>query len=261
MTKKGTIRVLYFSPTHTTRAVARLIGQTLAGELDRPMEETDWTPPGSREKGLECNAEDVLVLGYPVYAGRVPPLLTEPLSRLKGRKTPAVLAAVYGNRAYEDALLEGRDLVTGQGFVPIAAGAFIGEHSYSRLVAAGRPDADDLDAVRAFSRQTAEKLRSGSQVEAAVPGARPYRALKPANPARPQTTDACIRCMACVRACPLGLLHREDPAAADSGCLHCCACVKACPVGAKFFDDERIQQTTRMLESNYCTRREPEWFL
>ncbi len=261
MMGKGIIRVLYFSPTHTTRTVVRLTSRILSSELGWPVEETDWTPPDSRETELYGETEDLLVLGYPVYAGRVPPLLAKPLSRLKGRGTPAVLEAVYGNRAFEDALLEGRDILAGAGFVPIAAGAFIGEHSYSRQVAAGRPDEADLSAVREFSRQIAEKLRRGSRAEVKVPGTRPYRELSPANPARPQTTDACIRCLACVRACPKGLIHCEDPARVDPGCLHCCACIKACPIGAKAFDDERIRQTTRMLESRCCTRREPEWFL
>lgn len=239
----------------------RLTSRILSSELGWPVEETDWTPRTARETELYGETEDLLVLGVsrirwkgaaPAGGAAVPS---------EGRGTPAVLEAVYGNRAFEDALLEGRDILAGAGFVPIAAGAFIGEHSYSRQVAAGRPDEADLSAVREFSRQIAEKLRRGSRAEVKVPGTRPYRELSPANPARPQTTDACIRCLACVRACPKGLIHCEDPARVDPGCLHCCACIKACPIGAKAFDDERIRQTTRMLESRCCTRREPEWFL
>ena len=54
---------------------------------------------------------------------------------------------VYGNRDYEDALLELSDRAKDWGLTPVAAGAFIGEHSYSRPslpVAEGRPDEDDL---------------------------------------------------------------------------------------------------------------------
>lgn len=60
---------------------------------------------------------------------------------------------VYGNRDYEDALLELRDTVASLGFTPLSAGAFIGEHSYSTAempVAAGRPDATDLQTARTF---------------------------------------------------------------------------------------------------------------
>ena len=48
----------------------------------------------------------------PVYAGRVPALAVE---RLKGMKTSGVkcvIVAVYGNRAYEDALVEMQDVAT-----------------------------------------------------------------------------------------------------------------------------------------------------
>ena len=49
----------------------------------------------------------------------------------------------YGNRDYEDALVELYDLALSLGLTPFAAGAFIGEHSYSTPempVAEGRPD-------------------------------------------------------------------------------------------------------------------------
>lgn len=48
----------------------------------------------------------------PVYAGRVPALAVE---RLKGMKTSGVkcvIVAIYGNRAYEDALVEMQDVAT-----------------------------------------------------------------------------------------------------------------------------------------------------
>ena len=83
----------------------------------------------------------------PVYAGRVAPIALQRIRRLKGENAPVVLVSVYGNRDYEDALVELRDETTRLGFTPLAAGAFIGEHSYSRPgmpVAEGRPDANDL---------------------------------------------------------------------------------------------------------------------
>ena len=71
------------------------------------------------------------ILSAPVYAGRLPIEAVRRLRRIKAGEAPAVVVVVYGNRAYEDALLELQDLAGEQGFRPIAAGAFIGEHSYS----------------------------------------------------------------------------------------------------------------------------------
>lgn len=42
-----------------------------------------------------------------------------------------MLVSVYGNRAYEDALLEMFDIAKDSRFILITASAFIGEHSYS----------------------------------------------------------------------------------------------------------------------------------
>ena len=67
----------------------------------------------------------------------------ERIRMFKGNATPVIPVVVYGNRDYEDALKELSDALSAQGFVPVSAGAFIGEHSYSRKdmpIAAGRPD-------------------------------------------------------------------------------------------------------------------------
>lgn len=63
---------------------------------------------------------------------------------------------VYGNRDYEDALLELHDILSENGFVVVAAGAFVARHSIFPDVAAGRPDRDDLDRMAEF----AERVRS-----------------------------------------------------------------------------------------------------
>ena len=58
-------------------------------------------------------------------------------------QTPAVLVVVYGNRAYDDALLELSDIATGAGFVPLAAGAFVGEQVRGRASHAAPRSGDD----------------------------------------------------------------------------------------------------------------------
>ena len=48
----------------------------------------------------------------PVYAGRVPALAVERLKGIKTSGVKCVIVAVYGNRAYEDALVEMQDVAT-----------------------------------------------------------------------------------------------------------------------------------------------------
>ena len=69
---------------------------------------------------------ELCVIAVPVYGGRVAATALQRLQRLKGNGSSAILVVVYGNRDYEDALLELRDTTVQLGFVPLTAGAFIG---------------------------------------------------------------------------------------------------------------------------------------
>ncbi len=118
-------RLIAFSPTGTTRAVIREVGLGLG----LPTCELDLTRPSVSETTL--SASERVVVGVPVWAGRVPAIARERLARVRGAGNPAVLIACYGNRAFDDALVELWDLANEQGLVPMAAAAFVCEHSFS----------------------------------------------------------------------------------------------------------------------------------
>lgn len=131
-----TTRIVFFSPTHTSariaRAVAEGIGMPRRIETDLTLDEA--TTP------IEIK-DELTIIAVPVYAGRVAPVALQRIQRLKAVNAPVILITVYGNRDYEDALLELKDTAASLGFTPLSAGAFIGEHSYSTSdmpVAAGR---------------------------------------------------------------------------------------------------------------------------
>lgn len=160
-------RLIFFSPTHTSAQIARAIGEGIG--MGRRME-TDLTLDESSSP-IEMEGE-LCVIVTPVYGGRVPALALQRLQRLKGNGAPAILVVVYGNRDYEDALLELRDTAISLGFVPLTAGAFIGEHSYSTPelpIAAGRPDTDDLQQAREFGKNSLEKWEKLHAVSAPIP--------------------------------------------------------------------------------------------
>jgi len=58
--------------------------------------------------------------------GRVPALLMEWLQTIKAQKTPVVCVVVYGNKVYDDALLELKNIMTKCGCKPVACAAYIG---------------------------------------------------------------------------------------------------------------------------------------
>lgn len=257
---KTNVYAAYFSPTGTTRSITTEVARTLAETADANLRTIDLTPAGQCPADLACTAEDVLVFGFPVYAGRVPELLLKKIARFSGDGTPAVVVGLYGNRAFEDALIEAVDLLTDQGFVVVAAGAFIGEHSMTTRVATGRPDADDVALAGQFGRDIATQLAAGVTATPAIPGNRPYKDHPAPADIRPQTTDDCTSCGICVERCPLGIIDADDPAQVQAGCVRCNACVKSCPEDAKFFDNEMTNKIVTMLETNFTARKEPELF-
>lgn len=251
------ITAMYFSPTHTSQSITEAIASAIGGETMT----IDLTRPEARQRVYHFGENDILVLGYPVYGGRIPAILREVFQNLKGAETPAILAAVYGNRAYEDAMVEGQDTLTENGFVVTAAGAFIGEHSYTEKVGTGRPDAEDLHAAADFGKQIAAKLNKDGPVPITVKGNRPYKDAMGPMPFRPVTTDACDNCGRCAEKCPVGIISKQDAKIVGIGCILCAACVKGCPKHAKHIEAAPILKIKGMLESKCADRKLPELFL
>ena len=137
MTPK-TVWAVYFSGTGTTERTVRSVAGELARMLSVPCRSFDFTRPQARQKELSFCERDLVVFGTPVYAGRVPNVLLPYLrEKVRGGGALAVPVVLFGNRNYDDALIELRDLLQADGFGCIAAGAFVGEHSFSRTLGAG----------------------------------------------------------------------------------------------------------------------------
>ncbi len=102
-----------------------------------------------------------MVFGTPTYAGRVPNVLLKYLATVKGNGAAAMPVVTFGNRAFDDSLIELRDILRDNGFRPFAAAAFVGEHSFSTTLAAGRPDADDLRLRRSLQSRRRRAWRGG----------------------------------------------------------------------------------------------------
>lgn len=259
----NTAHIIYFSPTHTSQKIARAIGSGL--ELDN-NEETDLTCDLGVMPIEVRNA--VAVIAVPVYAGRVAPVALQRIKRLRGVNSPAIVVTVYGNRHYEDALVELRDILKENGFTPFSAGAFIGEHSYSRKnmpIAEGRPDDKDINIARNFGMDSMDKLKGIKDINEDytffVKGNTPYKEVSPPTPAAPVTDDTlCIFCGECIEHCPTNAVFANRKGIIDTDineCIKCCACVKDCPTGARTFDTPY----TAMLHENFSSRREPELFI
>lgn len=251
----------HFSPSGTTKEVTRAFVAHLSGE----KEELDLVRhPLEAERGVP--PDTLLVAAVPVYSGRVPAMCAKQLARLKGQGGPAVALAVYGNRDYEDALLELTDILSEGGFTVIGGGAFIARHSIFPKVAKGRPDERDREAIAAFAAECRAKLESGAVNEPLrVKGNKPYREVvrsAKGSPLQPSADKSCTHCGACARVCPTGAIDPENPPVKKpEACIACAACIAVCPEHSQAFRGFKYHLFSRLFGRKCKERREPEYFV
>ncbi|MGE4489999.1 MAG: 4Fe-4S dicluster domain-containing protein [Kiritimatiellales bacterium] len=262
------IHSVFFSPTHTTQRIVQAItrGTGMPDVMEHDITMKEPAPEMDR-----LDQKDLLIVGLPVYAGRIPGLAIRRLKNLKGRQTPAVAVTVYGNRAYDDALIELCDLCDSSSFKIIGAGAFIGQHSFSSLknpIAHDRPDEKDIRLAETFGRQVRRLLQSSDPVKplqlSMVPGSHSYRpGMNPSGAAGDSDPAQCIQCGQCIEHCPAHAIRMENgaPETDPDNCIWCAACVQNCPTGARQITQPKIGEISERLSASCRERREPEWFL
>ena len=246
---------LYFSATYTTRKVV----ETVATNLSNEVTAYDITNDASTDV-VAIPHDELLVVGVPVYAGRVPAMTAERLRRFKGDRTPAVVVAVYGNRHYDDAVLELHDIMTEQGFRTVSAGAFIAQHSIFPKVGAARPDAEDMADIKAFAEKTLAVL-ARNYGDISLPGNRPYK-VPGGIPIWPTASKKCTACGACARLCPTDAIDPASPKGVDkTKCIKCGRCIVICPTKARRFYGIHYSRAAARFNSTFTTRRANEmWF-
>jgi ferredoxin len=277
------VKSVYFSPTGNSKKVA----DAIAKGLQASIENVDLTSPKARLQKFSEFHDELTIISSPVYIGRIPHEAAFRIRRLVAKNTPAILAVTYGNRAYEDALIELSDIVSEVGFKPIAGCAFLAEHSFStpeKPVAGGRPDKEDLDEAESFGRRIKEKLdKIGDTkdiIPAKMPGKNPYtlRATlgifeKPMSPYVDE--EKCTKCGGCVDVCPVGAISIRDVVCNPSPrtllttrmvnvdpytCVWCVACIRSCPTNA-FVRRPQMIVTNERLNRNYPDRKKNETYL
>lgn len=268
----------YFSPTGGTKKIIDEISLHIKNlfHSNEIINEFDFTLPDLRKKTLYFDKDDLVVIGVPVYAGRVPNVLLKYLKSIQAKDALCVAVVSYGNRDFDDALIELNDIMISCGFKMIALGAFIAEHSFSKILASQRPDLEDLKRCYDFSKKIVEKIKDVSknksfEKDLSPKGQRPYRfyytpkskegEMVDFKKIKPKTNDSCVDCKLCFNTCPMGSISYDIPSLIEGICIKCGSCIKKCPVEAKYFDDHSYLYHKEELEINFSQRKEPVFFL
>lgn len=243
---------IIFSPTGGTEKVTHIIGghwSENAVKIDLSDSKLDFTK-------YKIAKEDMVLIAMPSFGGRAPAVAIERLKKITGNGAKCALVCVYGNRAYEDTLVEMEDAAKKSGFQIIAAIAAVAEHSIISKYATNRPDATDEKQLVNFADQIARK--TGEIVS--IPGNRPYKKGGGAG-LLPKSTKGCVKCGLCAKRCPVQAINPVDFTADSKKCISCMRCMKQCPHNARKVNGAMVSVAALAIKKACSERKENELFL
>lgn len=266
---------IYFSPVGTTAKVANEAASTLRGLFGVELCRYDFTLPSARQGFPQLNENDLVIFATPTYAGRVPNVLLKYLKTIVGNGAMAIPVVTFGNRNYDNSLIELRDILENAGFHTVAAFASACQHSFSHELGKDRPDMMDLMEIRRFCTRVYNGITTNPDLTkepVKVPGVPEtyggYYQPQDRNGVHidirkvtPKVSDACVNCGYCADVCPMGSIVKEDVTKMQGICIKCNACYKKCPQKARYFDNEGYIYHKEELEDLYKRRADNRFFM
>lgn len=252
------LHTIYFSATGTTQ---KCVEKVCAGLGMKPVSVLNLADNLKTELP-KFMTDDVVVVGVPVYGGRVPAVVVDAISHLKGNGAVAIALVVYGNRDYDDALLELTDVLTDRDFHVVGAGAFIGQHSIFPKVGVSRPDLSDEQCLNRFGKECMNAISKDHRASEVpyIKGKKPYKQSAGIVLAPVAKEQECVKCGACVSKCPVGAIPSETPWITDTAkCISCGRCIALCSQNARKHSGLKYSIFGAIFKAGFSKRKEPEW--
>lgn len=255
------VYAVYFSPTGNSEKSAL----SVAEEFGEKVNKIDLTVVKNEIEKKEFGIGDLVIFSAPVYGGKI---LKEAKERFKkavhGDATPCIIIATYGNRHYDNALMEMSDLAISLGFIPVGYAALVGRHTFGEIEV-NRPNASDLEENKAFAVKVKEKLSHYDFSIPIIPGDPEYEKIEKGGTGgkfRPLTDkNSCVDCKMCASNCPMQAIDYDDVSKINNDlCISCFRCIRKCPTGAKNMNEENYLNFAKDFTAKLSESRPNEYF-
>lgn len=245
----------YFSPTGGVKNILDIFlsewncDKTLIGLSDK-----------ADLSDITFNKDDICVFAVPSFSGRVPQFIIPIISGMDGAGAKTILVTGFGNRAFDDTLLELFNTLTESNFLCFAAMAAVTRHSVLPRYGKGRPDSKDITQIKEFS----EKCRNAVNQEVnsiTVSGNFPYRKYQ-SVPINPKVGKSCNGCGLCAKECPVNAIDPQRLNKTDKNkCISCLRCVAQCPSHARYINKFILKIAEIGMKKLCADRKENSFFI
>lgn len=213
------------------------------------------------QEDIQIDSDSLCVFSVPCYGGRIPSTVVDRLAHIHGKSTASIVCVSYGNRAFEDALLELANTVEANGFQVIGGCAAVAEHNIMHIYGTGRPNIHDINEIKEFSLKIMEKIEADIYTKPVIPGNFPYKQYHPSRANILVHKEMCSNCGLCAAKCPVSAISNDGIHMNTDLCINCMRCIHICPNKCRSLSDEFVSALIQKVGKACETRKDNVFYL